>query len=446
MLTEEEAYVSYRVKLNHFRVTDHGAEVVGRLRWNEEKTVVAFESDEILPPQRELKANVLITWQELINSTWTDLDATETREITFTTGEAPDYIPEHNIAYSYPVRNQYAFLQDEHDAGYLHLVRGQSYLFEATDPQGRSWEYAARFTTANASSCTDKTVTYRNKTITFAVPPGLTNEAVCQLAFLKKPTTVTQVDENVVRTKSEIEVADANNVMTAERNIEGTLAMADTETLYSYSFRTSQYNTFSAKVDAMYGQQTTAGIVEDIIIYKVGVQLNMPEVWGETELGGTHGQPPLVKMHADLTNTWFANHMHPLLYEHYPVNSNVTFDWRNPSVAGVPPIYSVVPTLSVAAPALTSEQRASGSAPRMQGNIELDYQLPTYTYKDHDNLRAKAINRYVGVRATGIPTGAKRLMYTDYQNFLDGTYQVKLTYQLPGKQEATTTKTIRIQW
>jgi hypothetical protein len=172
----------------------------------------------------------------------------------------------------------------------------------------------------------------------------------------------------------------------------------------------------------------------------------MPEVWDKTELGGTHSQPPLVKMHADLTNTWFANYMTPLLYEHYPVSSSVVIDWRTPTTAGVPPIYSVVPTLSVTAPVLTSEQRTSGSAPRVPGNLKLDYQLPTYTYKDHDNLRAKAINRYVGVRSTGIPTGAKRLMDTDYQNFLDGTYQVKLTYQLPGKQEATTTKTIRIQW
>ncbi len=446
MLTEEEKYVSYRVKLNYLKVTHNGSPINGDLRWNEDKTVVAFKSERILPPQSTLKAEALLTWQELINNTWTDLDATEAREVTFTTGEAPNYIREDIVDYSYPVRDQYAFLQDEHGTGYMQLTYIMDYLFKPVDDQGRSWEYVARFSKPNATSYIDQALTYKGYRISFAVPDGLTNESVYQLSFLKKPAAATQIDENVVRTESEVELADANNVTAAERNIEGTLAMADIETLYAYGFRTSQYNTFSAKVDAMYGQQTTAGIVEDIIIYKVGVQLNMPEVWGETELGGTHGQPPLVKMYADLTNTWFANHMHPLLYEHYPVNSNVTFDWRNPSVAGVPPIYSVVPTLSVAAPALTSEQKASGSAPRMQGNIELDYQLPTYTYKDHDNLRAKAINRYVGVRATGIPTGAKRLMDTDYQNFLDGTYQVKLTYQLPGQQKATTTKTIRIQW
>ena len=447
MLTEEEEYVSYKVKLNHFDVTDNGAEIVGNLKWNEDKTVVAFESDEILPPHRELKVSVLVTWQELINDTWTDLaDATEIREVTFTTGEAPNYIPEHNVAYSYPVRNQYTFLQDEYGSGYLHLLRGQRYLFEATDEQGRSWKYAARFTATDASSYTDKTVTYRNKTITFDAPSGLANEAVYQLAFLKKPVTATRVDENVVRTESEVTLADADNVTTAERNIEGVLAIADIETLYSYGFRTSQYNTFSAKVEAMYGQQTTSGIVQDIVIFKVGALLSMPEVWDETELQGTHGQPALVKMYADLSNPWFADHMVPLLYEHYPVNTKVVIDWRTPTVAGVPPIYSVVPELRATAPTLTAVQITSGSAPRVAGDIKIHYQLPTYTYKDHRHLRLKAINHYVGSKMSSLPTGARRLVNDEYQNFLDGTYPVKLEYQLPGTRQSTTTKTINIRW
>ena len=286
MLTEEEVYVSYRVHLNYLIVTHNGAPIEGDLQWNEDKTVVAFKSEQILPPESTLKAEVLLTWQELVSSTWTDLDATEAREITFTTGEAPNYIREDIVDYSYPVRDQYAFLQDEYGTGYMQLTYNIDYLFEPVDDQGRPWEYVARFSQPNASYV-DQPLTYDKYTISFAVPDGLTNESVYQLSFLKKPVVTTQVDKNVVRTESEVELADADNVKTAERDIEGTLAMADTETLYSYGFRTSRYNTFSAKVDAMYGQQTTAGIVEDIVIYMVGVRLNMPEVWSETELGGT---------------------------------------------------------------------------------------------------------------------------------------------------------------
>ena len=446
MLDAQEQYVSYRVKFNYLKVTDNGAEITGQLNWNEDKTVVAFKSDKILPPQSTLKAEVLITWQELINNRWTDLEATETREVTFTTGEAPDYIPEEIVDYSYPVRNQYTFLQDEHGTGYMRLTYDMDYLFEPTDEQGRSWEYVARFSQPNAAAHLDEPLTYSQNTITFPVPDRLTNEAVYQLAFLKKPVTTTQVDENVVRVETAVELDQHNQATTSQRDIEGALVMADVETLFTYGFRTSRYNTFSAKADAMYGQQTTSGVEHDILIYQVGALLTMPEVLDETELRGTHGQAPLVRMLAGTTNPWYARHMYPLLYEHYPVNSQVTIDWRIPETAGVPPLYSIVSELRATAPTLTSEQQTSGMAPLVSGDIKLHYQLPTYTYKDHRHLRLKAINRYMGVPMSRVPTGAKRLMQDDYQNFPDGTYQVKLEYRLPGIDQLTTTKTLRIQW
>ena len=446
MLTEEEEVKSYRVKLNYFTVKHRGTDIAGELSWNNDHTVVAFRSDEILPPHSELTAKVLITWQELVNNRWSDLEATETREATFTTGEAPDHIPEHNIAYSYPVRDQYTFLRDEHATGYIQLVQGQSYLFTATDEQGQSWDYTARFTAPNSRDYTDETLTYRQKRITFAIPRELNNETVYGLTLLKKPTRAIRVDENVVRVENQVEVSQASEVTTAERNIQGTLAVVDTKTLYAYGFRTSRYPTFSAKVDAMHGQYTTSGIVHDLLIYQVGALVSMPEVLDEAELSGTHGQPPLVTMSADLTNTWFTDYINPLLYEYYPVDTRVTVDWRSAEEAGVPPVYSVVPEQRVTAPRLASNQLYSGSASAVSGEIKFHYQLPTYTYRDHQNLQLKAINRYAGVHTSRIPTGASRLLYDRYQNFMDGNYQIKLEYRLPGSREVTSTKTLTIQW
>lgn len=446
MLTAEEQYKSYRVKLNYLKVTKQGTEVTGVLKWNEDKTVVAFKSDKILPPKTELKAEVSISWQEQVNNHWTDLEATESREVSFTTGEAPNYIPEHIVEYSYPIRNQYTFLQDEYGTGYMKLSYDMDYLFEPTDEQRRNYEYVARFKTSNSSAYIDKKLTYSESTITFAVPDKLDNETIYNLSFLKKPVTTSQVDENVLRVEKEVTLAQATNVTTAERNIEGTLVIVETETLFTYGFRTSRFNTFSAKVDAMYGQKTTSGIVHDILIYQVGTLLTMPEVFDEAELSGTHGQAPLIKMYADTQNHWFSQYMHPLLYEHYPVHPQVKIGWRNPEAAGVPPIYSVVPELRATAPMLTQAQMTSGNALSISGDIKLHYQMPTYTYKDHRHLRLKAINKYAGVHSSRIPVGAKLLMHDTYQNFMDGTYKVKLEYRLPGTQRLSSTKTINIQW
>ncbi|MDF9800463.1 hypothetical protein OKW21_005726 [Catalinimonas alkaloidigena] len=446
MLTDEEQYKSYRVKLNYLKVTKQGTEVKGTLKWNEDRTVVAFKSKKILPPKTELKAEVSISWQTQLDNHWTDLDATETREVSFTTGKAPNYIPEHIVEYSYPVRNQYTFLQDEYGMGYMKLSYDMDYLFRPTDGQGRSWEYIARFKVSNSSAYVDKKLTYNESTITFAVPDKLDNEAVYELSFLKKPVITNRIDENVVRVEKELTLAQATNVTTAERNIKGTLTIAETETLFTYGFRTSRYNTFSAKVDAMYGQKTTSGTVHGILIFKVGTLLTMPEVFDEAELNGTHGQAALVKMYADTQNPWLAQYMHPLLYEHYPVNEQLKIGWRNTEAAGVPPIYSVIPELRATAPMLTQAQMISGNALSASGDIKLHYQMPTYTYKDHRHLRLKVINKYTGVHSSRIPVGAKRLMHDAYQNFMDGTYKVKIEYRLPGTQRLSSTKTINIQW
>ncbi len=447
MLNAAEQHESYQIKLKSFKVLDDKTEIKGSLSWNEDKTVLAFTSDEILPPQKNLKAKVLIQWQQLINNSWKDLNATESREVSFTTGEAPNYIPENNIAYSYPVRNQYAFLKREHNTGYIQLKQGQSYLFSPTDEKGRSWEYIARFGKTGGASYHDEKLTYKDKTVTYAVPQKLDNETVYQLGILKKPLTTLNIDENMVKVESNIKLAQASDVSTTQKGLKSSLIAADIETLFSYAMRTSRYNTFSEKVNAMTGQQTISGTVQDIHIFKLGVRLTMPEVFDETELKGTYGQKSLITAYAKLdNNAWFKDSINALLYQYYPVHDQVKIDWRTTTTAGVPPIYSIVNELSVSAPSLSTDQKAAGSAVGIQGDIYFHYQLPIYTYKDHFNLRPKAISKYTGVLASSIPTGAKNLMYKRYTNFLDGNYEFVIAYRLPGTYQVTSSKTLSIQW
>jgi len=56
--------------------------------------------------------------------------AIETEERSFTTGGAPDYIPNKNIKYAYPVLDQKNYFVGESNEGFVQLKQGQSYLFE----------------------------------------------------------------------------------------------------------------------------------------------------------------------------------------------------------------------------------------------------------------------------------------------------------------------------
>ena len=446
MLNLQDQKESYRVKLNHLRVTKEGVPLIGELIWNQDKTVVAFKSDAILPPNSSLKAAVTITWQKLTQGAWTDLEFTESREVTFITGEAPDYIPEHNVDYSYPVRNQYTFLPGEHNTGYMKLLWDQSYLFESPDDEGREWNHVARFQQVGTSSYTDRPLSYYNKTVSFGIPSQLSGETVYELNFVKKPVGTARIDENVVRVERDVELAQAENVTAAERDIKGVVAVAGAKTLFTYGFRTSRYNTFSAKVNAMAGQVTTSGIVQDIMIFRVGTLLSMPEVFDNAELNGTYGQSPMVRLSADLNNTWFADHMESLLYQHYPVSSEVTIGWRIANATEPRPRYAITPELRATAPSLTAEQLSFGGAMSVNGDIKFHYEVPTYTYRDYLDLRPKALSHCAGRISRLQPNGASMLISTPYQHFLDGNYDVKLEYIPPGMNQPTTTKTITIRW
>ena len=61
----------------------------------------------------------------------------QSKEVTFKTGVAPNYIPLSNIAYSYPIHSQLNFHKEQSSNGYIKLIQGQPYLFDGTN--GGDW-------------------------------------------------------------------------------------------------------------------------------------------------------------------------------------------------------------------------------------------------------------------------------------------------------------------
>ena len=113
---EDDQIRYYRTKLDYFQVKENGQILEGELIWNDDYNVLIFKSLEILPAKSTLEAKVKVHFEEKVNGVWQVMkdegkDVYEDSTITFTTGEAPDYIPLQNIVYSWPVINQLHFLK-----------------------------------------------------------------------------------------------------------------------------------------------------------------------------------------------------------------------------------------------------------------------------------------------------------------------------------------------
>lgn len=54
----------------------------------------------------------------------------------FRTGPAPDFVPEDNVTFAYPVNKQTNFFRNESNQGYVQLAQGQDYLFTGAPGNG----------------------------------------------------------------------------------------------------------------------------------------------------------------------------------------------------------------------------------------------------------------------------------------------------------------------
>lgn len=61
---------NYRFILDKFIVSEEGKEIPGKLEWNTSRNLVTFYSHDILPPQKLLKVNVEVGFEEYRNNRW----------------------------------------------------------------------------------------------------------------------------------------------------------------------------------------------------------------------------------------------------------------------------------------------------------------------------------------------------------------------------------------
>lgn len=447
---------TYKIVLDHFKLEQQGQQILGNLVWNDNHDVVAIETFDILPGEEEIDLKVQVHFEEKINDTWqavyTDGEiAKEISESSFVTGPAPDYIPADNVLYSYPVQNQMNFYQHEVNYGYVKLKQGQDYLFVANDTLVQK----ARM--KSTSGQTDFDFTYDNdlNTINYNTPNNLLNDRIYTLMLVNIPVGENAaVDENVEEiTETTINETGEATVDINIKDIEGDLTLMQEKEIYTSYFKTSKYNTFLAKMDALDVSAPFQWVIMNGV-HKIGVQFGGNEFFDKSELQGTDDIEPLVQILSDNDNNWFNNYSYPLIYCPLPNNScssnypsDVNINWADrPVNVGIAPVRtSYLSLYPNSYPELTDTDIQNDNATINASSTYLTNIMDYYHYKDYENLLQQASNHY----QKGSNTALMNLLNTPYPSMQAGYpnytyYKVTMKYYLPRSNTPTSSKTISI--
>lgn len=443
---------SYRVKLDDLTITSENEKLQANITWNESKDVAILKTREILPPNTQLKVYAKVYWERKQgNGIWETMKDDkgqiiyEEKETSFTTGTAPNFIPEENVAYSYPIKYQHNLHVDETGQGYVKLDYGQEYLFVENEGDIQ-WEFVARFRD-NRGKVSELPLRYNTSTttVTFAFPADFEKQAIYNLTFVKRPKNQMTVDQNVHRSDVKVASEEDNEISIASTTLEGTITQSVEKDIYATAFRTSQFPRFKDKMAAISKTEDMFDVAKGYVAV-IGKRLHTQETLDEFELHGKEGVQPLVQVIASPETRWFKNIISPALYDLYPHDKDVEIIWRDPAVLGVKPLKGVSLTSDMGKFQLTDLEVAAGRVAEKRGSMLIGYYLSYYAFWDYKDLQNKASEKYLD-NWKSRPEGIRRLLaITGYTDLLEGQYPVDITYTLPGINEVTYKDRISIKF
>ncbi len=448
MVNIADQYNVYRVRLDDFKlITSNKQTIAGSVQWNDNRDVAVLKLLNILPGQQQITTAVKVHIERKTKGGWESLTDSkgiidyETSEAKFITGDEPKTIPDNNVVYSYPVKNQYNFYKDEYSQGYIKLGMGQPNLFKA-ESEGKKWGYIARFKTLSGRTA-ESVVTYSESdaTVLFNIPKTLVNSDVYAMTIVKKPVSTESLDQNLQRRDVMMETMNKEDSLSITQNtLTGTVSTGNETDLHAYSFRTSLYSTFGEKL----GNVTNWGdryAVDETLMSLLGVEASMHETFDLYELSGRGSDfAPLVYAEAKLGNQWLDQHVNPQVYELYGSTAGLALD-RNTERLGLFPLKAMSIFNFNDNGYLLQGQQASAK----NGNIAIRYWVPHYVYTDFCELRNKATAMFLGKPGT-IPAQAQRLLTGYINDIHHGPYKFTLNYRLPGINKITTSKEYTINY
>ncbi|MDR1783888.1 MAG: hypothetical protein LBR13_06490 [Dysgonamonadaceae bacterium] len=401
---DEDGTRLYRVSIDKFEIFDDNSSIPGKIKWNSAKTAATFYSEEVLPPQKKLKINIAVGFEEYKNGKWSVVytsgtKSVETREISFTTGEAPDYIPLHNVEYAYPLIDQKYYYPSEFSHGYIQLLRGQSYLF----PSG--WNYNVRISEGSSSQTNKFTYDVANKRVNFSMP-SLSRSRIFDLNLVTSHSAKSS-GSTTNGTKETVLIDDEDSkVVQTSGSAANVLQESGEKSILNYKFSSSKYKLFADKMKKVSIGQEMAAYEGPYIIGLSYGGVGIDEEFEESELFETehNAGKPLIQAKAVLEgNKYYESLIYPLIYKSYS-SSSVRLN-REGDAIGIPPVYGFGKWLE-------------------KGKFPIRYEVPKYYLSDYGELRNKVVN--AGITNNPLYNSAY------FPDILSGKYPVTMQYVLPG--------------
>ncbi len=442
-ISDDQGEQSFKVILDHFKVRAGEMDLPGSYMWNENGDVLVFNPRDILPGKADIHLEAVVHFEELVNGSWQAVRnhknevITQSKWSSFVTGEAPDYIPQGNVSYSYPERLMANFYKNEHATGYIQLKQGQEYLFTPDD----EWKQYVRFTPTAGGSPLYLSFSYspEGKKISHSFPAGLSHQTMYKIEIVNIPANAARSIDHNIQTITNRSGNEAGEMETTQNAAVGELNIPGESVLYESYFRTSKYNTFAEKVNAInIAQGYTYPIAQGL--YKVGARVSGSEFFDEVELNGTGGQKPLIEFLAGESCVWLRDMAKPVIYDGYPVTEKMVIRWRDTGELGVVPLKAVKFTLpGIKLSRLTIDDFVGGVSPLLDFTGSLSYDLNITAVFDWQDIVTGAF------RSEVFTPRILMILGNPFPAILFNTsYPVILFYQLPGTNQKTSEATLNI--
>ena len=346
ILEADNTKKTYKIELEQLVLkTDKGKVIDAEQIWNDDHTVIVYKTIDILPSKAKLKLDVKISLKEKQGNSWKKLVVNgktldKSKSLEFISGVAPDFIPENNIAYSYPLKGMQNFYPKEFSKGYIKLDKGQDELFAAD----AKWKQEVHFVSEDGEII-KSTLGYDDKQVDFNLPRGFSKQAQYEMRLVNVPAQDNSaIDANVEKTEKEIETSGESETIVTTQKAEGTLEQLEEKVLYAMNLRSSKYETFGAKIDAakyeynFYKDYLYDGENRYMGLKEIGSGYSTDEYFDEIEL---YKDEPMIVFEESLNNSWFEDKINPYMYK-LAKELNFEHRFRSTDKMGYIPIKNVI--------------------------------------------------------------------------------------------------------
>ncbi len=447
---DPELTQTFKINLEEYAIyNEDGSKYPGEIEWNEDKTALAYRIHEIFYSNTKYKIVAKVSFDEKVDGEWRQYKGDdgkvyyETKESEFTTGALPDKIPDHAIAYSYPLDRMVNFYKQEYDKAYVGCNPGVAAFFENTE----GYVQKAKWTKVNRESIyTELKYIKETRTIETNIPSSLIKDKIYHLELVHVPTSSSNnIDRNVTENaKSVIDNGEDDKTEIVTRKAEGVINDGEEKAFYGLHFRCSKYNKFLDKfiqnelnVNSLYNVSPGLNLLVSTI--------NGNEMFDKYEICGNGNIEPLIKRTAILESAdWYQSNIHSLIYEGYPFTPNTKITYRNVNELGVPPIKKIDLWQVDYNYLLTDEDIEIGTNKFKANKTHIVYSLPKTWASDFNHLRNKLANEI----KNGITVDAriKSILYQyPVPQVSKGNYPIKVSYILPGINKITSERFINLK-